>query len=102
MYRCPVCKHATFTFWQYGVVSSFRSVQCSNCHTVLHQPSFRLRNLIGGSPLLLMFLPSLLHWRLDRIDNVFWSLLLFSLCVWVGLATTRLEPVAPPQESTPS
>jgi len=38
MFKCPVCHHATFNYFQYTIKSGVSTVECSNCHTVLHQP----------------------------------------------------------------
>jgi Zn-dependent protease with chaperone function len=97
MFKCPVCHSATFNFWQYGIKSSLSTVECSNCHTVLHQARSRLRRQLAVSPLLLTFIPSLLGWSWSsRFLLALWIGLIFSLIMWIAVQTTKLEPIAPP------
>ena len=93
MFDCPVCDHATFNVFQYTVKSGVSTVECSNCHTVLHQPP-RLRNMLVALPLLFMPLAHRMGWSFS--GSVEWYLLAAAASVMLGLGVllTRLEPVA--------
>jgi len=93
MFKCPVCHHATFNYFQYTIKSGVSTVECSNCHTVLHQPP-RLRNVLVALPLLFMPLAHRMGWSFS--DSVEWYLLaaVASVMMVLALLLTKLEPVA--------
>jgi hypothetical protein len=94
VFKCPVCRHATFNWIQYTFVAGVSTVECSNCHTVLHQRR-RLRNTAAALPL--AFMPLAQHMGWSKSPSVEWYLLAACASVALGLATwlTELEPVAP-------
>jgi hypothetical protein len=94
MFKCPVCRHATFNFYQYTIKSGVSTVQCSNCHTVLHQPP-RLRNALAALPILLAPLPRYLGLPASRGLDVIWFGLIVSFCTLIAVWVTKLEPIAP-------
>lgn len=93
MFKCPVCRHATFNLYQYAVKSGVSTVQCSNCHTVLHQPP-RLRSALAAIPIFFVTLPHHLGFDSAAFDAI-WLCFIASLAIGIGVMVTRLEPVAP-------
>ena len=96
MFRCPVCHHATLSFKQ-ELVSPFRAIECSSCHSELHQAPFGWwRSLLVALPFAAMLLPR----RIGMLQTPLIDVLTLLLCVIVSLAVAfrlgRLEPVAPP------
>ena len=94
MFKCPVCHHATFNVFQYTIKSGLSTVECSSCHTVLHQRP-KLRNMVVVLPML--FMPLAQHMGWSRSASVEWYLLaaVASVMLGLGVLLTKLEPVAP-------
>ena len=94
MFKCPVCHHATLNWYEYTLKSGFATVECSNCHTELHQPR-RLRSMVSVSPMLLM--PLAQHMRWVTTERADWSLLVVcsAAVLWLATRMTKLEAVAP-------
>jgi hypothetical protein len=91
MYKCPVCKQASLTLWQYTVKTSFGSVVCSNCQTRLHSPP-RARYALTAIPFSFLVVANHLKLLDSYSSAVFW----IAGCALVSLAFgTWLIKLAP-------
>lgn len=93
MFRCPVCKHATFNWIQYTLKSGVSTVECSNCHTIQHQVR-RAANLLVVLPFALVPLSQFIA-PPSPIFDVIWLALCTSLALWIATRTAKLEPIDP-------